>query len=89
VPGDNGQVLSKPFSQCSVDEMRRALQGKRKPGSSKPMPPGAVERGEQYHLAALSLRWEEGRVSVSVLPAGSRWAEAASASQGQGHSTCP
>jgi hypothetical protein len=51
VPGANGQVQAKPFSQCSVEELRRALQLKRKPGSSKPMPPGAVERGEQYHAA--------------------------------------
>ena len=35
--------------------MRRALQLKRKPGSSKPMPPGAVERGEQYHAAVKAL----------------------------------
>jgi len=51
VPGEHGHVASKPFSQCSVDEMRRALQRKRKPASSKPLPPGAVELGEQYHAA--------------------------------------
>jgi hypothetical protein len=51
VPGDNGQVASKPFSQCSVEELRKAIQRKRKPASSKPLPPGALERGEQYHAA--------------------------------------
>jgi hypothetical protein len=66
VPGANGQVLSKPFSQCSVEEMRRALQGKRKPGSSKPMPPGAVERGEQYHLAVKALFPKVSTVEVQV-----------------------
>ena len=55
VPADNGQVQTKPFSQCSVEDMRRALQLKRQPGSSKPMPPGAVERGEQYHAAVKAL----------------------------------
>ncbi len=38
VPDTKGVVTSKPFSACSVDEMRRALQGKRKPTSSKPLP---------------------------------------------------
>jgi hypothetical protein len=66
VPGANGQVQAKPFSQCSVEEMRRALQGKRNPGSSKPMPPGAVERGEQYHLAVKALFPRVSTVEVQV-----------------------
>jgi hypothetical protein len=56
VPGDTGHVTSKPFSQCSVEELRKAIQRKRKPASSKPLPPGAVELGEQYH-AALKARF--------------------------------
>ena len=59
VPGDNGQVLSKPFSQCSVEDMRKAIQRRRKPASSKPLPPGAVERGEQDD-AALKARFPTG-----------------------------
>jgi hypothetical protein len=66
VPGDNGQVVSKPFSQCSVEEMRRALQGKRKPSTSKPLPPGAVERGEQYHAAVKALFPKVTSVEVQV-----------------------
>ncbi|HLL06682.1 MAG TPA: hypothetical protein VK539_39280 [Myxococcaceae bacterium] len=66
VPGDKGQVLSKPFSQCSVEEMRKALQLKRKPGSSKPMPPGAIERGEQYHLAVKAVFPKVTTVEVQV-----------------------
>jgi hypothetical protein len=66
VTGDNGQVASKPFSQCSVEEMRRALQGKRKPSSSKPLPPGAVERGEQYHAAVKALFPKVTTVEVQV-----------------------
>jgi hypothetical protein len=66
VPGDNGQVASKPFSQCSVEEMRKALQGKRNPSSSKPLPPGAVERGEQYHAAVKALFPKVTTVEVQV-----------------------
>ena len=59
-------MASKPFSQCSVEEMRRALQGKRKPSSSKPLPPGAVERGEQYHAAVKALFPKVTTVEVQV-----------------------
>ena len=66
VPGDNGQVLSKPFSQCGVEEMRKAIQLKRKPSSSKPLPPGSVERGEQYHLAVKAVFPKVSTVEVQV-----------------------
>jgi hypothetical protein len=66
VPGDNGQVTAKPFSQCSVEELRRALQLKRKPSSSKPLPPGSVERGEQYHAALKALFPKVMTVEVQV-----------------------
>jgi hypothetical protein len=66
VPGPNGQVEAKPFSQCSVEELRKAIQRKRKPASSKPLPPGSVERGEQYE-AALKARFPVGTpVQVQV-----------------------
>ncbi len=44
VPGENGAVTAKSFSECSVDQMRKALQRKRKPASSKPLPPEDLER---------------------------------------------
>ncbi|HEX8706561.1 MAG TPA: hypothetical protein VF815_47450 [Myxococcaceae bacterium] len=66
VPADNGQVAAKPFSQCSVEEMRRAIQGKRKPGTSKPLPPGAVERGEQYQAALKALLPKVTSIEVQV-----------------------
>ena len=66
VPGANGQVQAKPFSQCSVEEMRRALQLKRKPGSSKPLPEGAVELGERYHAAVKALFPKVTTVEVQV-----------------------
>ncbi len=47
VPDAKGVVTSKPFSACSADEMRRALQAKRKPTSSQPLPPEAVAKADQ------------------------------------------
>jgi len=66
VPAANGQVQAKPFSKCSVEEMRRAIQSKRKPGSSKPMPEGAVELGERYHAAVKALFPKVSTVEVQV-----------------------
>jgi hypothetical protein len=51
VPGQNGEVTKKPFSACSVDEMRQALRLKRKPTSSKPVPAEDVALAEQYRTA--------------------------------------
>jgi hypothetical protein len=48
VPGENGAVTSKPFSACSVEEMRKAIQRKRKPASSKPLPQTDVDLADQY-----------------------------------------
>ncbi|MFL5345051.1 MAG: hypothetical protein ACJ8AT_09660 [Hyalangium sp.] len=47
-------MTSKPFSACSVAEMRRALQAKRKPTSSKPLPPEAVARVDQITQVVMS-----------------------------------
>jgi hypothetical protein len=41
-------VTSKPFSACSVEEMRKAIQRKRKPASSKPLPQTDVDLADQY-----------------------------------------
>jgi hypothetical protein len=66
VPDDKGQVTSKPFGECSVEQMRRALQRKRKPASSKPLPPEAEALAEQYSEAVTS-RFPKGvRVKVEV-----------------------
>jgi hypothetical protein len=51
VPDDNGQVTSRSFGECSVEQLRRALQRKRKPASSKPLPPEAVALAEQCREA--------------------------------------
>jgi hypothetical protein len=48
VPGENGALTSKPFSACSVEEMRRAIQRKRKPASSKPLPPEDLALADQF-----------------------------------------
>ncbi len=59
VPDSKGVVTSKPFSACSVDELRRAIQAKRKPTSSKPLPPEAVELADQVSKAVAS-RFQKG-----------------------------
>lgn len=51
VPGDNGEVTSKGFGQCSVEEMRKAIQRKRKPASSKPLPAEDLAQAERYREA--------------------------------------
>jgi hypothetical protein len=65
VPDDKGQVMSKPFGDCTVEQMRRALQHKRKPASTKPLPPEAEALGEQYREAVMG-RFPKG-VRVKVL----------------------
>lgn len=51
VPQADGQVTALPFKACSVDQMRKALQLKRKPSSNKPLPPEAMARAEQLQEA--------------------------------------
>jgi hypothetical protein len=51
VPNELGHVTSKAFSQCTVEEMRRALQRKRRPASSKPVPPETVVLADRYREA--------------------------------------
>jgi hypothetical protein len=68
VPDENGQVAVQPFSGCTVEQMRRAVQRKRKPASSKPLPPEKVELAEQY-TEAVALRFPAGKgalVKVTV-----------------------
>jgi hypothetical protein len=68
VPDDKGQVSVLPFSKCSVEQMRLALRRKRKPSSTKPLPPEKVVLAEQYS-EAVALRFPQGegtRVKVLV-----------------------
>ena len=60
VPDENGHVTERPFSQCSVEQMRRALQRKRRPTSSQPLPPEKVALAEQYS-AAVAQRFPKGK----------------------------
>jgi hypothetical protein len=66
VPGKNGEVTNKPFSACSVDEMRRALKLKRKPTSSKPVPAEDVAQAEQYREALKGQFPQGSNVQVQV-----------------------
>lgn len=66
VPGENGAVTSKPFSACSVDELRKALQRKRKPASSTPLPEEDVALADQYR-EVVTKRFPKGvRVRVQM-----------------------
>ncbi|WP_224371874.1 hypothetical protein [Hyalangium versicolor] len=51
VPDEKGQVSVQPFGACSVDQMRMALQRKRKPASTKPLPSESLVLAEQYSEA--------------------------------------
>jgi hypothetical protein len=59
VPDKKGVVTNKTLAECSVDEMRRAIQRKRKPTSSKPLPEGDRARADQLGTAVTS-RFEQG-----------------------------
>jgi hypothetical protein len=66
VPDDKGQLMSKPFGQCTVEQLRRALLHRRKPGATKPLPPEAELRAGQYREAVTG-RFPKGtRVKVQV-----------------------
>jgi hypothetical protein len=49
VPDESGQVEEKLFGECTVEELRKALQRLRRPTSSAPLPAEAQARAEQCH----------------------------------------
>ncbi len=59
VPDAKGDITSKPFSRCSVDELRRALQGKRKPATSQPLPDADRALADRY-MTAVTNRMPKG-----------------------------
>ena len=66
VPDDKGQLLARPFGQCTVEQLRRALLHRRKPGATKPLPPEAELRAGQYREAVTG-RFPKGtRIKVQV-----------------------
>jgi hypothetical protein len=66
VPDDKGVVSTLPFGSCSVDQMRRALQRKRKPASSKPVPAEAEALADQYREAVQNRFTRGTRIKVLV-----------------------
>ena len=54
VPNNDGVVALKPFRDCSVEELRKAIQRKRKPSSSKPLPPEVMAQVEAYREAVIT-----------------------------------
>jgi hypothetical protein len=47
VPDEHGEVNTKFFGECTVADLRKALQRLRKPTSSKPLPDGTRARAGQ------------------------------------------
>ncbi len=66
VPDEHGVVAHKLFSDCSVADLRKALQAKRKPTSSAPLPQEALALVEQYRTAVTSRFPQQTPVRVSV-----------------------
>jgi hypothetical protein len=59
-------VQSKPFSDCSVKDLRKALQRKRRPTSSAPLPSADIALVDQYRKAVTSHFPAHAPVRVSV-----------------------
>jgi hypothetical protein len=66
VPGENGAVQSKLFGNCTVEDMRKALQRKRKPSSSKPLPEADMAHFQHYRTVVTSKFPKDTPVRVSV-----------------------
>lgn len=66
VPAADGTVTAKPFSECSVEELRKAINRKRKPVSSKPIPPHLQAQLEAFREAAIARFPEDAPVQVTA-----------------------
>ncbi|HZI02949.1 MAG TPA: hypothetical protein VEZ71_02945, partial [Archangium sp.] len=75
VPQEDGTVVHKPFAECSMEELKRAIKHKRTP--PKPLPENATSRLETYrsvldqhlserHSIQVSARVERDKVLISV-----------------------
>jgi hypothetical protein len=66
VPNNDGVVTPKTFQDCTVEELRQAIQRKRKPSSSKPLPPEVLAQVEEYREAVIARFPEEVPVRVDA-----------------------
>lgn len=66
VPAENGAVTPKRFGDCTVDEMRKALQRKRKPASSKPLPAEDLALVDQVRESVVGRFTQADAVRVQV-----------------------
>ncbi|WP_225413206.1 hypothetical protein [Stigmatella hybrida] len=66
VPNEQGVVQPKPFSACTVEDLRKALQFKRQPTSSKPLSDGEMAQVQGYREAVTSRFPATSPVRVSV-----------------------
>jgi hypothetical protein len=64
VPDENGVVSVITFADCTVDDMRTALQRLRKPTSSAPLPPEATAHIQRYRDAFTRLFGKKNRIRV-------------------------
>ncbi|HEX8705084.1 MAG TPA: hypothetical protein VF815_40005 [Myxococcaceae bacterium] len=72
VPDENGVVTNKPFSVCSVVDMRKALQRKRKRTSGPSLPAEDLVLVEHYRTAVTSRFPTQTPVRVSVRKLGGK-----------------
>ncbi|HYI00785.1 hypothetical protein [Hyalangium sp.] len=66
VPASDGTAAPKLFRECTVEELRHAIQRKRKPTSSKPLPPEVLAEVEDYREAVIDRFPEEAPVHVEA-----------------------
>jgi hypothetical protein len=66
VPDDNGVVDEKFFGECTVADLRKAIQRLRKPASSTPLPADTVARVEQCRTAWTGYFPQQAGVRVEV-----------------------
>ena len=66
VPSDSGSLEDKFFAECSVLELRKAIQRLRRPTSSAPLPPDVQARAQQCSKALTASFPKDAAVRVQV-----------------------
>jgi hypothetical protein len=66
VPGENGEVDTQFFGECTVADLRKAIQRLRRPASSSPLPADTATRVEQCRTAWTGYFPQQSGVRVEV-----------------------
>jgi hypothetical protein len=66
VPDDSGVVDTKFFGECTVADLRKAIQRLRRPTSSAPLPADTLARAEQCRTALTGYFTERAGIRVEV-----------------------